>query len=39
MRILGVGSIFTLALIGGILFLVSIGCGSSDAGCVGSVTF
>ncbi len=39
MKILGVGSLFTLAFIGGILFMVSVGCGGSDAGCVGSVTF
>jgi hypothetical protein len=39
MKILGVGSMFTLAFIGGILFMVSVGCGGSDAGCVGSVTF
>jgi len=39
MKIYGFGSFVILALIGGILFTVSIGCGGSDAGCVGTVAF
>lgn len=39
MKITDVGSIFTLALASGILLTVSVGCGGSDAGCVGSVTY
>ena len=40
MKIAGLSSLITIAMIGGILFTVSLGCGgSSDAACTATVTY